>query len=147
MPDMPAGTSGSPSEPMPPDITQNQDSSSVDLDELTRKFQPVFFDFNKFEIRNDQVSALQANATLLRAHPNANVVLEGHCDERGTDEYNLALGERRAKVVREYLVNLGVDPNRLQTISYGESRPYAYGHNEDSWQQNRRAQSVVLKQQ
>jgi peptidoglycan-associated lipoprotein len=75
----------------------------------------------------------------------ANVLIEGHCDERGTDEYNLALGERRAKAAKDYLVTLGIADARLNTISYGESKPFAEGHNESAWQQNRRAHFVAVK--
>ncbi|HEY4491130.1 MAG TPA: peptidoglycan-associated lipoprotein Pal [Acidobacteriota bacterium] len=144
----PAATSGGmPSEPGPSDMTQTTDLSGMELDEISRRFQPVFFDFNRFEIRADQVDRIQANATILRQNPKITVTLEGHCDERGTEEYNEALGERRASAIKEYLVTLGIPSERIATISYGESRPFASGHNEDSWQQNRRAQSVVLKAQ
>jgi peptidoglycan-associated lipoprotein len=135
------------SEVMPPEITQDQESRDVELDELSRRFQPIYFDFNRYDIRQDQVAALKSNADLLRSYAKVSVILEGHCDERGTDEYNLALGERRAIAVKQYLINLGIEASRLQTISYGESRPFADGHSETTWQQNRRAQSVVLRQQ
>ncbi|MCI0607166.1 peptidoglycan-associated lipoprotein Pal [bacterium] len=135
------------SAPEPAEMKQTEDSGVIDMDALSRQFQSIFFDYNRFDIRDDQTPALQANANILRNNPVVSVTLEGHCDERGTEEYNLALGERRAKAVKDYLVSLGIAPERIQTISYGESRPFAFGHNEDSWQENRRAQSVVLKMQ
>jgi peptidoglycan-associated lipoprotein len=145
MPTTAQSTTSDESEPMPPEVHQNQDLNAVEIDELTRLFQPIFFDYNRFEIRDDQTSALQTNVGLLRKYSTVNIILEGHCDERGTEEYNLALGERRAKAVRDYLISHGINANRLETISYGESRPFAEGHSEVSWQQNRRAQSVVIK--
>ena len=71
------------------------------------------------------------------------IIIEGHCDERGTNEYNLALGERRANSAKDYIVNLGVEPSRLKTVSYGEEKPFAEGHSEDAWAQNRRAHFVA----
>lgn len=147
LPEPTATSAGIPSEPSPSDMTQTADLSAAELDEISRRFQPVFFDFNRFEIRADQVERLRANATILRQHPNIIVTLEGHCDERGTEEYNEALGERRASAVKESLVTFGIPSQRIATVSYGESRPFALGHDEGSWQQNRRAQSVVLKAQ
>lgn len=104
----------------------------------------VFFDFDKYDIRPDQEATLKAQAQWLAEFPNASVVVEGHCDERGTREYNLALGERRANAVKNYLVALGVDAARLETISYGKERPVALGSDEASWAQNRRG-VLVLK--
>lgn len=99
----------------------------------------VFFDFDKYNLRDDSRSALQANARLLKENSNYKLVLEGHCDERGTVEYNLALGQRRADAVLDYLVDLGVPPSQLSTISYGKERPFDKGHNEAAWAKNRRA--------
>ncbi|NQV57470.1 MAG: peptidoglycan-associated lipoprotein Pal [Rhodospirillales bacterium] len=103
----------------------------------------VFFDFDKSNIRADQHAALQRQAAWLKMHPSQVVALEGHADERGTREYNLALGERRANSAKDFLVALGVSPNRLKTISYGKERPVALGHDEAAWKQNRRAVTVV----
>lgn len=86
---------------------------------------------------------LNQKAEWLRNNPSANVVIGGHCDERGTIEYNVALGERRAESAKQYLVNLGIDAGRLETISYGEERPIATGNNEEAWAQNRRAQFTI----
>jgi peptidoglycan-associated lipoprotein len=117
----------------------------ITIDEITRQFQPVFFDFNKSDIREDQISALQNNASILKKNPNVSVLIEGHCDERGTVEYNLALGDRRAKAAQEYLVSLGIAENRTSVISYGKSRPFAEGHDEDAWRLNRRDQFIGVK--
>jgi peptidoglycan-associated lipoprotein len=144
---MPETPSMAQSVPPPVETPQTEEPKGTDIDELTGQLQPVFFDFNRSHIRDDQVPALQANGNILRSNPHVNVILEGHCDERGTEEYNLALGELRAKAVKDYLVQLGIAATRIQTLSYGEDRPFAFTHNEDAWQQNRRAQSVVLKSQ
>jgi peptidoglycan-associated lipoprotein len=119
--------------------------TEMTIDEVTRQLQPVFFDFDKSDIREDQIAALQNNASILKKNPTASVLIEGHCDERGTVEYNLALGDRRAKAAQDYLVSLGIAENRTSTISYGKSRPFAEGHDEDAWRLNRRAQFVGVK--
>ena len=103
----------------------------------------VFFDYDKAVVRDDQKAALTENASWLKANPGAKVLLEGHCDERGTAEYNLALGERRAKAVKDYLVGAGIAADRLSTISYGEERPFVLGHDESAWKWNRRAHFVL----
>ena len=103
----------------------------------------VFFDFDKYNLKPDAQKTLQAQAAWMKKHPSVQIVVEGHCDERGTREYNLALGERRANSVKDYLVALGVAANRVTTISYGKERPVALGHNDASWSQNRRGVSVV----
>jgi peptidoglycan-associated lipoprotein len=103
----------------------------------------VFFDFDKYNIRPDQEATLRAQAQWLAEFPNVSVVVEGHCDERGTREYNLALGERRANAVKNFLVALGVNASRIETVSYGKERPAVMGSNEDAWAQNRRGVLVV----
>ncbi len=103
----------------------------------------VFFDFDKSELRTDAVAQLKTNANWLGEQAGRKVIIEGHCDERGTNEYNLALGERRANSAKDYIVNLGVEPARLKTVSYGEEKPFAQGHNEEAWAQNRRAHFVA----
>lgn len=103
----------------------------------------VFFDFDKYNIRADQRGTVEALAAWLDTNPSVTLTIEGHCDERGTREYNLALGERRANSVRDYLVALGINPGRLTTVSYGEERPAVLGSNDSAWAQNRRGVFVV----
>jgi peptidoglycan-associated lipoprotein len=103
----------------------------------------VFFGFDSSSIDADTKAAVQANADYLKANANVDVQVEGHCDERGGRQYNLALGERRAKAVRDTLVALGVEAKRISTISYGNERPKAEGNDESAWSQNRRANFVV----
>jgi peptidoglycan-associated lipoprotein len=105
----------------------------------------VYFEFDKSELTEDTKAALQRYAEVLKAYEGLKVLIEGHCDERGTDEYNLALGENRATRVREYLVSLGVGGQYLKTISYGESRPAVDESNEEAWSKNRRAHFLVSK--
>jgi peptidoglycan-associated lipoprotein len=105
----------------------------------------VFFDFDKAVIRDDGKQALNENIQWLKANPTARIMVEGHCDERGTNEYNLGLGDRRAKAVRDYLVAGGVDAKRFSTISYGEERPFVLGHDESAWKWNRRGHFVIQK--
>jgi peptidoglycan-associated lipoprotein len=103
----------------------------------------VFFDYDSYEIRPDAQDTLQKQAAWLQQYGQYAVMIEGHCDERGTREYNLALGERRANAVRNYLVALGIDGNRLQTISYGKERPEQPGSDEVAWAQNRRGVTTL----
>jgi len=103
----------------------------------------VFFDFDKYDVRPGDAKTLDANANWLKSNPNHLVLIEGHCDERGTNEYNLALGERRAKSTMNYLVSQGVQANRITIISYGEERPQCTEHNEACWAKNRRAHFLV----
>lgn len=98
----------------------------------------IHFDFDKANIRPDDAAVLDQKVAILQANPNLQLRIAGHCDERGSDEYNLALGNRRATSAKQYLVSHGVDPSRIETVSYGEERPIAPGHDEDSWAQNRR---------
>ncbi len=105
--------------------------------------QDVFFDYDSSAIRGDQQSVLAADVAWLQANPGVRLSLEGHCDERGTPEFNLALGDRRAKAVRAYLVAAGVGADRITTISYGEERPFVPGHDESAWRWNRRVHFVV----
>lgn len=103
----------------------------------------VFFDFDKYDVRADQRGTVEALAAWLDTNPSVTLSIEGHADERGTREYNLALGERRANAVRDYLVALGTNPARLSTVSFGEERPAVLGSNESAWAQNRRGVFVV----
>ncbi|HEV8130471.1 MAG TPA: peptidoglycan-associated lipoprotein Pal [Acidobacteriota bacterium] len=105
----------------------------------------VFFDYDQYDLRHDAQEILKQDAEYLRRFPNVSFILEGHCDDRGTAEYNLALGDRRAQSVKSYLVSLGISASRLETISYGEERPFALGHDESSWAQNRRAHFTLRR--
>ncbi len=103
----------------------------------------VLFDFDKFDLKPPSRATLDKQAAWLKRYPQARLSIEGHCDERGTREYNLALGERRANAAKNYLVNQGIAASRLTTISYGKERPQVAGGNESAWSQNRRGVSVV----
>ena len=104
----------------------------------------IHFDFDKFDIRPGNAVILKENAEILKKYLKVKIQIEGHCDERGTNEYNLALGERRANSTKNYLVSLGISPDRISTISYGEEKPLDPGHNEEAWGKNRRAHTVIL---
>jgi peptidoglycan-associated lipoprotein len=105
----------------------------------------VHFDYDRYDLGDQERATLQQNANWLKQNPAAKVEIEGHCDDRGTVEYNLALGAKRAKAVKDYLVTLGIPSDRLSTISYGEELPLCHEENESCWQKNRRAHSVVLQ--
>jgi peptidoglycan-associated lipoprotein len=105
----------------------------------------IFFDTDRFNIDSADQATLQTQAQWLSRYPQARVTVEGHADERGTRDYNLALGERRANAAKNYLTTLGIDAARIQTISYGKERPQALGSNEEAWAQNRRAVTVVIR--
>jgi peptidoglycan-associated lipoprotein len=113
--------------------------SSADLASL----HDIYFDFDRYSIRRDAQTTLSVNASLLRTESDTSVVVEGHCDERGTLAYNLVLGEKRAKAVKRYLEDLGIPGSRIQTTSYGEVRPFCKEHNDGCWTKNRRAHFVV----
>jgi peptidoglycan-associated lipoprotein len=129
----------------PPEPIAEDAVASRSLDDLNRNspLRPVFFEYDSSEISPASRSVLDGNATLLRQYPGWVVTIEGHCDERGTAEYNLALGERRAVTARTYLVSLGIDAKRLRTVSYGKEFPFDPGHDEAAWSKNRRAHFVI----
>ena len=104
----------------------------------------IHFDFDKYDIRPVDAEILKENAALLAKVPDVKIQIEGHCDERGTVEYNLALGERRANSAKKYLISLGIPESRISTISYGKERPLDPGHNEEAWAKNRRDHMVIL---
>ena len=106
----------------------------------------IYYDYDRYDLSADARTILRANADWLKANPNTRVEIEGHCDERGTNEYNLALGAKRAQAAREYLVTLGVVGGRLSTISYGEEIPVCKDASEDCWKQNRRVRFVILQE-
>ena len=113
------------------------------LDELwARDVKDAYFDYDKAEIRADAQQALSSTADFLKAHPSVKVTIEGHCDERGSTEYNLGLGDRRASAVKQYLVSLGVPASQMTTVSFGKEKPFCTEHNETCWQQNRRGHFV-----
>ena len=116
------------------------------MEELfTSEVKDAFFDLDKADIRADARDALSKTAQFLRSYPQVKVIVEGHCDERGSTEYNLALGDRRAQAAKEFLVSLGIAADRMQTVSYGKERPFCTDHDEECWQQNRRAHFVMAK--
>ena len=106
---------------------------------------PIYFDFDKSNIREDQRARIEKDAAFLKQNSMVRVRIEGNCDERGTNEYNMALGERRALSAKKYLINLGIHEDRMHTISYGEEKPLLHGHDEYSWAQNRRDDFVVVE--
>jgi peptidoglycan-associated lipoprotein len=145
-----AGTMDEPVETVPEPMTPEEpmDGSGMDdqdvpdysaMDPAEYGVEDVYFDFDQYDLDESDMATLARNARILKEHPGVVILVEGHCDERGTVQYNLALGEKRAKAVRDYLVSLGVSSSRLRFTSYGESRPFALGSNESAWAQNRRA--------
>lgn len=118
---------------------------SKSLDDLNREspLQPVFFELDSSEVSGEAQAALQQNASILRQYDSWQITIEGHADERGSAEYNLALGERRALAARDYLVSLGIPATRLRTVSYGKEFPFDPGHDEAAWSKNRRAHFVI----
>jgi peptidoglycan-associated lipoprotein len=124
-----------PAEPQPEIKAVEKESPAVPF-----VLQNIYFDFDKYDLTSQALQTLADNARVLKAHAEARIVIEGHCDERGTVEYNLALGDKRAKAAKDYLVSLGVDPAQISTISYGKEQPVDVRHNEEAWAQNRRAE-------
>ncbi len=144
----PAPTPVPVTEPTPAPIVEQAPPVETlpDVDEINKKgyLKDVFFDFDKYEIREGaDRDNLAADAEWLKKWATVKIRIEGHCDERGTRQYNLALGDKRANAAKDYLVSLGVDASRIETISYGKDRPFVEGHNEEAWAQNRRAHFVV----
>ena len=109
-------------------------------------FETIYFDFDKSDIKSDQRNNISKNAKLLSDNRSVRIRIEGHCDERGTNEYNIALGQRRTDSIKQYLIDYGIASSRITTISYGEERPVATGHNESSWSQNRRGEFKITSQ-
>jgi peptidoglycan-associated lipoprotein len=128
----------------PGEGTEQGGVDSGDLgDEVAIELGDVFFDFDKFDLDAEDRATLSRNSELLHSSATARILIEGHCDERGTVQYNLALGEKRAKQARDYLVSLGVSAGRIDVVSYGKERPFAMGSGESVWSQNRRAHFVL----
>jgi peptidoglycan-associated lipoprotein len=127
--------------PPPPAATP----SPTDEDLFGQNVKDIYFDYDKSDIRADQQASMQADAAFLNQHPNINFTIEGHCDERGSTEYNLALGDQRAQSVKNTLVTSGVSASRIKTISYGKEKPFCLEHTESCWQENRRGHFVYQK--
>ena len=136
--------------------TSSDVSSSGDTDSASTSIEPgsqedlivnvgdrVFFNYDSAELDTDAQELLQDQVAWLKQYSNVSVIIEGHCDERGTREYNLALGEKRAQSVKNYLINLGISSDRVSTISYGKERPAVVGSNDGAWAQNRRSVTIV----
>jgi peptidoglycan-associated lipoprotein len=134
-----------PPPPAPPPMDAAPDVMSEEIDAMNRKgyLQDAYFDYDASDLRDDARSALSANAEWLKRYPSIQILISGHCDERGTSAYNLALGDSRANAARAYLESLGVSGGRLRTVSYGKERPFCAESSEDCWQQNRRAHFVI----
>lgn len=133
--------------PLKPEDASPGDRSKGDKteDRETLKGDTVYFEYDKSAIKSSEYAKVAAVGEYLKSNPNEDLVVEGHCDERGTEEYNRALGERRALAIRERLVNLGVPASRVTTISYGKDRPVDVAHSEDAYSKNRRGEFVLLK--
>jgi len=116
-----------------------------DEEMFAQSVKDIFFDYDKYDIRPDAAEQIAANATFLTQHPNLRFLIEGHCDERGSTEYNLGLGDNRANSAKEALVRAGVSADRIRTISYGKEKPFCTESNEQCWQQNRRGHFVFQK--
>ena len=131
-----------PPPPPPPVVVEEEPPPPPEEIELVT----IYFDFDKYNLKPEAKTRLAANAAALQENGEITVLIEGHCDERGTVEYNLALGERRANAARQYMVDLGIDAGRIRTISYGEERPVDPGHDEAAWAKNRRADFIRTDQ-
>jgi peptidoglycan-associated lipoprotein len=134
------------SEPVPvPPMPAEDEIGSKSLDDLNRDspLKPLYFGLDSAEVSSDGQQVLQANAAVIKQYPAWQVTIEGHCDERGTAEYNLALGERRALAAKTYLVSLGIPADKLRTVSYGKEFPFDPGHDDSAWSKNRRAHFVI----
>ncbi|NIO00844.1 MAG: peptidoglycan-associated lipoprotein Pal [Candidatus Latescibacteria bacterium] len=138
-----------PVEEVTPDIPPVEEEKPVEEPPVVEEKMPilgdVFFDFDKYNLKEEYKRQLEQNAKELKGSPSVNIVIEGHCDERGTVDYNMALGEKRARAALDYLIALGINPNRIGFISYGKSRPFDPGHDEEAWAKNRRAHFVIKK--
>lgn len=130
-----------------PQLTEEELFLQKSLDQINREkpLGTIYFDYDRAVIRDDARATLDGNAAWLKRFRTAKILVEGHCDERGTEEYNLALGEKRAKAAQDYLLSSGVTADRIKIISYGKSQPLNPGHDESAWQMNRRAQFLIIE--
>ena len=144
-PPPPAAPAPPPPPPPPAPLTEDQIFAQTTLDQLNaqKPLGDVFFDFDKYNIRDDARGALQKDADWMKKWSGTKVTVEGHCDSRGTAEYNLALGERRANAVKDYLVSLGVAADRNSAVSKGKEQPFCSEDTEDCWAQNRRGHFII----
>jgi peptidoglycan-associated lipoprotein len=132
----------------PVSVESTDTSAAIRPDPTPRELQTVYFEYDRWQLRDDAQRALRNDAQTLQASSGSEVVtVTGHCDERGSEEYNLALGERRAEAVKQYLVDLGISASRIRTLSYGEARPAVPGTGEAAWSRNRRAELSFGTQQ
>jgi peptidoglycan-associated lipoprotein len=132
--------------PIPvPTMPADDKISSTSIDDLNRDspLKPLFYNLDSADVSTEGQQVLQANAAVLKKYPTMQITIEGHCDERGTAEYNLALGERRALAAKNYLVSLGIPADRVRTVSYGKEFPFDAGHDDGAWSKNRRAHFVI----
>lgn len=128
-----------------PEDTDTEEESDAPPEIIQEsQFETVYFDFDRSSLRSDSKSGLDSNYDLLTQFPDVMVKIEGHCDERGTVEYNLSLGDKRATSCKDYLVGLGIDASRISTISYGKEKPVDAGHNEAAWDKNRRCEFKII---
>lgn len=144
LPPAPQPTSAPAPTPAPPPSTGAVPGTQAHFSQTMQGRDTIFFDTDKYDIDAEDQAALRQQAQYLQQYPNIRATVEGHCDERGTREYNLALGERRANAAKNYLVSLGVAENRLTTVSYGKERPLDTASNAAAWARNRRAVTIVL---
>lgn len=134
----PATTVAPPPSAQPPEVGVGELPATVAAINTGGYLKDCFFDYDKADLRDDARAALAADAEWLKKYRSVQFLIEGHCDERGTSEYNLALGDRRSNAAKEYLISLGVDASRIKTVSYGKERPFCTESTEDCWQKNRR---------
>ncbi len=130
-------------EPIPPVEEEKPVKEPPVVEEKMPILEDVFYAFDKYNLTDESKRTLEKNAGELKGASSRRILIEGHCDERGTVEYNMALGEKRAKAARDYLTSLGVSPSRIEIVSFGKSRPFDPRHNEEAWAKNRRAHFVV----
>jgi len=129
-----------------PELTEEEIFMAKSLEEINQEnpLQMIHYDYDRYFIRDDAKLVLEENAAWLKKFKTVRILIEGHCDERGTEEYNLALGEKRSKSALDYLVSLGISPDIVEIISYGKSQPLDPGHTEIAWQKNRRSQFMII---
>jgi peptidoglycan-associated lipoprotein len=129
-----------------PQLTEQEIFMRKSLEEINaeKPLDLIFFDFDKYFIREDAKPVLERNANWMMKFKTSQILIEGHCDERGTEQYNLALGEKRAQATKDYMVSLGIAGDRIKIVSYGKSQPLDLGHNEAAWDRNRRSHFVII---